>query len=254
MMILRNRSDNIAMRWDELRRSILRPGHKKRLRGLAKHGKVDGNGHGAAALAFVTAGRSQADANTKGWLVEHAHGVGMSDMLVRLRLRTMHDGGDGGGNGERVRIEHLMAVLERVQSDELGELTAQDFGMTAEVMNENLRSLLVFGKVAALVETSGAGRVHEEVGRPRQLDDETARPLRSALGVAERIAIVQRDVLYERERILDLVPGGVVVDVVRDATFFGRVEDDEVHGTLADSTPRADAQRAASKVVNHWES
>jgi hypothetical protein len=45
----------------------------------------------------------------------------------------------------------------------------------------------------------------------------------------------------ESKRIFDLVASRVVVYVVGDAGFIGRIEDDEIHCVLTDSTPRSNA-------------
>lgn len=135
-----------------------------------------------------------------------------------------------------------MAVLERLEGDELGQLAAQDLGMTTEVMDKNLRSLLILGEIATLVETARARRIHEEVRRPCKLDNEATRALRGTFSIAERVSVVQCDVLDEGEGILDLVASRIVVDVVSDAALFGRVEDDEVHRALTDAAPGTDGQ------------
>lgn len=49
---------------------------------------------------------------------------------------------------------------------------------------------------------------------------------------------------------LDLVASRVVVDVVGDARFVRRVEDDQIHRILTHSSPAANAERTAGEVMN----
>lgn len=110
------------------------------------------------------------------------------------------------------------------------------------MVHENLTRLLVFGEVPTLIETTTARAVHPELWRPRQLNDETSRTLRCALGSSLYVSLLQSDVLDPGEWIFDLVAGGIVVDIVCDASLVGGVEDDQVHCALPDSTPGANGQ------------
>ena len=149
----------------------------------------------------------------------------------------MVDGRDWCRNSKCSWVEDVVSALERLQSDQLCELAAEDLWMTAEVVNEAVGCLLVLGEVTALVEATRSRRVHEEVWRARQLNDKSTRSLCSTLSIGCRITIVQGDILDECKWVFDLVASRVVVDVVRNATLLWRVEDDEVHGTLANSPP-----------------
>lgn len=51
------------------------------------------------------------------------------------------------------------------------------------------------------------------------------------------VAILESDVLDVCEGVLDLIPGGVVVNVIREAGLFGGIKDDQIHGILTHSTP-----------------
>ena len=78
--------------------------------------------------------------------------------------------------------------------------------MAAEVMYQAVRCLLIFREIPALVESSRSGRVHEEVRRSGEFNNESTWSLRSALGIARRVAILQCDILDVRKWVLDLVP------------------------------------------------
>ena len=56
--------------------------------------------------------------------------------------------------------------------------------------------------------------------------------------------------LDEGEWELDFVASRIVVDIVGDAGFVRGIEDDQVHGVLADSPPGTNAQRPTGKVMN----
>ncbi len=125
--------------------------------------------------------------------------------------------------------------------------------MAAEMMHQHARRLLVLGEVATLVKPTGAGRVHEEVGRTHQLDDQAARAGLAWLRRGRHaIARVEGDVADGREGILDLVASRIVVDVVGHDGLVGRVKDDEIHGVETNTTPGADAQRPASQMMDDW--
>jgi hypothetical protein len=74
---------------------------------------------------------------------------------------------------------------------------------------------------------------------------------RDAAQLIAALNIVEVDVLDVRKRVLDLVSGLVVVDVVRHGALVGRVKDDQVHGVLANTHPPADGEGAAVQMVDH---
>lgn len=134
-----------------------------------------------------------------------------------------------------------MPVLERIQRHQLGKLPAEDFGMTSEMVNENLRCLLILCKITTLIEAARARRIHKEVRRSAELNDKAARPRRRPVVIWTGFSRFQRDVFDVGKWKFDLVSRRVVVDVVRDACLVGRIEDDEVHRILPDTSPAADA-------------
>lgn len=115
------------------------------------------------------------------------------------------------------------------------------------MVGQEVRSLLILGEVATLEEAVGRRRrVHEEVRRPVQLNDD-------ATGIrAVGIAILQVDVLDVREGILNLVARLLVVDVVGHGALIRRVEDDEIHRVLPNTSPLANPKASAGEVVNDW--
>ena len=144
-----------------------------------------------------------------------------------------------------------MSVLVGLKRDKLRQLSAENLGGTAEVVHEDTAGLLVFGEIATLVEAAASGAVHVELGGPGELDDEAAGSLRSTLSCRLNVSLFQGNVLNPGEGVLDLVTCGVVVNVVGDTSLFGRVENDKVHGALADTTPCADGQRATVEVLDN---
>lgn len=105
-------------------------------------------------------------------------------------------------------IVRVVAVHKRIEGNEFRQLTAKYLGMTTKLMNHDLRGLLILCEITALEEPSRSGRVHEEIWGAIELYNKTAWLSRFS------ITIFQVDVLNEGERILDLVSGLVVVDVV----------------------------------------
>ena len=124
--------------------------------------------------------------------------------------------------------------------------------MSSQVVCQDLRSLLVFCKVPTLVKATGSGRVHEEVRWSVQFNDQPTRPWWRTVGARSGIARFQLYALDVRERKFDLVAGRIIVDVVSDAGLVGRVEDDEIHGVLPNSSPSTDTQGAAGEVVDDY--
>lgn len=118
-------------------------------------------------------------------------------------------------------------------------------------MDEDLGGLLVLGKIAALKKTSGSRVVHEEIRGSVQFNEQTAEGQAGTLGVADGVSRLEGDIFDVRKRILDLVAGGAIVDVVSDAGLVGRVEDDQIHCTLTDTAPGTNGKRAAGKVLYH---
>ena len=133
-----------------------------------------------------------------------------------------------------------MSVLVGLERYKLRKLSAENLGGTAEVVHEDTAGLLILGEIATLVEAAASGAVHVELGRPGELNDEATGSLRSAFGSRLNISLFQRNVLDPCKRVLDLVTCGVVVNVVSNTRLFGRVENDQIHGALADTTPGAD--------------
>lgn len=158
-------------------------------------------------------------------------------MVVWLGCWSVIDWRDRGGSRKLVWVVYLMSVLERLEGNKLGKLSTQYLRMSAEMVHHTVRCLLIFREITALIKATRSGRVHEEVWRSSQLNNESPRSLSGAFSVACRVAILKCNVLDVREWILDLVTSRVVVDVVGDAAFLGRIEDYEVHGTLSNATP-----------------
>ena len=212
---------------------------------LREEREIRDSRHRSASGALMTS-RTRVQAHAKAAVLEHIH------MRVResvwLRSGPVADGRNGSrsGNGRGVE-ERIMPVLERLEQSQLGQLPAQDSWIATEVVDENLGSLLVLGEVAALVEASRSGIVHEEVGGTVELDDET-----SGTHVrVPRLSILQRDILDVRKGKLNLVSGGIVVDVVSHARLLPeRIEDHEIHRILTDAPPRSNAERATVEMVN----
>ena len=73
-----------------------------------------------------------------------------------------------------MEVKGAVSVLERLQGDKFCQLAAQHFRVTTEVVSKDLRCLLILCKVTTLVKAARARRVHEEVGRSAQLNDEAS--------------------------------------------------------------------------------
>ncbi len=123
--------------------------------------------------------------------------------------------------------------------------------MSAKVVCHNLRRLLFLCEISTLVEATRARRVHEEVRRPVQFDDKTTGTRRTAIGTGYGFPGFQLYAFDVCKWKFDLVTSRVVVDVVGETSLVRRIKDDEVHGVLADASPGADAQRAASEMVDN---
>jgi len=117
-------------------------------------------------------------------------------------------------------------------------------------MSQNVGCLLILCKVTALVETPGVGRVHEEVGWSGQFNDEAAGSGWGSICIWSRVTSFQLNAFNVSEGKFDLVASRVVVDVVGDARFVGRVEDDQIHGVLTNTSPRTNAQRSTCEVLD----
>lgn len=171
--------------------------------------------------------------------------------MIGLRCRTLDEGRRHGRSGHgKVIVGH--AVLEGFQGDQFGELDAEHLGMTTQMVDQDLRGLLLLGEITTLVETPGVGGVHVEERRAVQFHDETTGSRGSPVRLRGLVTRFQSDVLDVGKGIFDLVAGGVVVDVVGHAGLFGRVENNQIHGILPNAAPTADGQGAASEVVDHW--
>ena len=218
----------------------------ERRHGSLQHREVDGHGNRPAALSLVARAadrRGKTDAPLL--LLVHAD-VRLGEVGLRRRPVGGRDRGRHGDGVELVERIGVVSVHEGFQRDQLGELTAQHLGVSSQVVRQDLRSLLVFCEVADLNEAiRGGSRVHEEVWRTVELDNDAAELVRVT------VRVLKEDVLDVRERVFDLVARLLVVDVVCHRTLVGRVKNDEVHRVLADSRPLADAQGAAGKMVNH---
>lgn len=141
----------------------------------------------------------------------------------------------------------VVAVHEGFERNELSKLAAEDLWVTTKVVDHALGRLGIFCKVAHLVKAVCAGRrVHEKVWGPVQFNDNTSK----SSGVA--FIVLQVDVLDVRKRVLNLVTGLLVVDVVGHCALVWRVKDDEIHHVLSDSSPLADAEGSAGEVMNHF--
>lgn len=152
-----------------------------------------------------------------------------------------------------MRIEGAESVLEGFERDELCQLPTEDLGMTSEMVSKDLRSLLFLCEISALVETARPGRVHKKVRRSAQLNDETTRSRRGAVGTRGSLSCFQLYGLDVGEGEFDLVSSRIVVDVISNASLIGRIEDDEIHCILPDATPGTNAQRATSEVMNDYD-
>ena len=169
-------------------------------------------------------------------------------VMVGLRSRALDKGRRHRRGGHGKVVSHT--ILERLQRDQFGELNAKNLGMTSKMVNQDLTGLLLFGEIAALIETSRVGGVHVEKRRTVQLHDQATRPGRSTVGLRTLVTRLQSDVLDMGEGVLDLVSGGVIVDVVGHAGLLWRVENHQVHSILSDAAPAANAQRTACEMMN----
>ena len=91
-------------------------------------------------------------------VLEHAHMWVMRSCKMhrwlRCRTRDPHRWRYRSRRSHRVEIEGAVAVLERLQRHKLSKLSAEDFWVTSEMVSQNLRCLLIFCKITALVESS----------------------------------------------------------------------------------------------------
>lgn len=54
-----------------------------------------------------------------------------------------------------MQIEWVQSVLERLEGDQFSKLPVEHLGMSTEVVDQDLRGLLVFCEITALIEASG---------------------------------------------------------------------------------------------------
>ena len=213
------------------------------------HGlEVNRTRHTAAALSLVarpTHHHGLMGSNAPLGFLEHAH-VRLRKVRLRGRPGGRRHGGRHGQGVELVerRSRGRVAVDESFQADQLGQLAAQHLRVSTEVMRQYPGSLEVLGEVVDLDEGRRGRRVHVEQRGMQKLD-------RDAAQLVAALDIVEVDVLDVRERVLDLVTGLVVVDVVGHGALVGRVEDDQVHRVLADTHPPTDGEGAAVEMVDH---
>lgn len=225
-----------------------------------EHREIDGGRHRATPLSLVAcaSARVQVDAGVVVTVLEHPNvgrrRLGSSELSTGLRSWTGdgHRRRDWGRRWDCIHLEVAVSILERFKRNELGQLATQHFAVSSQMVDHDAGCLLVFGEVAALVETARAGRIHEEVWRPVELDDQAAGPRRKSAVVPIRLAGFQGDIFDESEGKFDLVAGRIVIDVVGQACFVGRIEDDQVHGILADAAPASDAEGPTGEVLNDW--
>ena len=160
--------------------------------------------------------------------------------------------GHGCGRGKAAEIEMGVTIPKRLEGDQFRQLHRENLWMASEMMNQALRGLLILSKVSTLVESTRVRGIHEEIWRPVQLNDKSSGLWRASVGGGNSIGGFQNDVFDIRERILDFVSSRVVIDVVGHAGLLGGVEDDQVHGTLAHTAPRPNAQRTTRKMASHY--
>lgn len=207
---------------------------------------VDCNGHGSASLTLVAAGRWHGEAQVVAILVQvQVRGCGE---LVGLRGRSLDERRRHCRWNSKGVVIVSQAVLERFQGNKLGKLNAQDLGMASQMMNHDLACLLFFSEITTLVETSRVGGIHVEVWWAVQLHHKTTRSGWCAVRAGVRISGFQSDVLNVSERILDLVTGSIVVNVVGHARLVRRVKDNQVHGVLPDASPATNGQGPTGEV------
>ena len=114
----------------------------------------------------------------------------------------------------------MVPLLERLQGDQFRELTAQDFCVATKVMTQDLRSLLVLGKIATLIETARARRIHEEVRWSGELHNQAASSRAATMIVALIFSRIKGDILDRGEGKFDLVASRVIVDVISNARLI----------------------------------
>lgn len=105
----------------------------------------------------MTRAPTRLQAHTDVALLEHAN-MRMRPGEMSVRLRSGSSNAKCGRDGRRGRhcidIERTVAVLERFEGDKFGQLATEDFRVTSKMMCHDLRSLLVFREVSALIEAT----------------------------------------------------------------------------------------------------
>ena len=108
-----------------------------------------------------------------------------------------------------------------------------------------MRGLEVLGEVGALIETvGGGGRIHKEVWRSVELDDDAA-------SARVALVVIEENVFDVRKGVLNLVSRLLIVDVVGHCTLVRRIENNQIHGILCNTRPLANAERSAGQVMDH---
>ncbi len=214
--------------------------------GRVEHGEVDGDRYRSTTLSLVTRPSPRVKTHTSMVVAEHTHvwwlWSGEVDIGLRGGSRDAHGGRDRRRSGHRVHFKRTVSVLESIQRNQLGKLATQNLGVSSKMMDEHLRCLLIFGEITTLIEAAGAGRIHEKVGRPVEFNDQAAGSRRDAAVARIGLSRLQTDAFDKGKGEFDLVACGIIIDVICDAGFVGRIKDDEIHGILSDATPTADTQ------------
>jgi len=134
----------------------------------------------------------------------------------------------------------IVTILERLEQQEMRKLGAQLPWVSAEVVDHDSGSLLIFGEIATLKKAiRTVVGIHIEVGYTIEFHGQASWSCYSI----HRLTILQGDVLDGREWELDLVASVFVVDIVCQTWLFAnRVEDDKVHCVLSDPAPSPNAE------------
>lgn len=77
----------------------------------------------------------------------------------------MYQRRDRGGESHGLVVVGVVSLPIGIEREELRQLPTQDFRVPTEMVDEDLRGLLIFREIAALDEATGTGRVHAEYGR-----------------------------------------------------------------------------------------
>lgn len=144
----------------------------------------------------------------------------------------------------------LMSVDKGIKGGQLCKLSRQGLCLSTKDMSQVLRGLLIGSEISSWVEPARVGRIHEEVRWMIEMNYNLTLLLSWVLLAIGGIDGLQFDAADIREWVLNLVTSRVVVDVVGDALLLWRVEDNQIHAILTNTSPRANAERTAVEVVN----